>query len=256
MQKLSALVITYNEEENIRRCLDSIAFADEIIIVDSYSTDTTLNILKDEYPQVKVFQHKFEDFTKQKTYTLSLANNDWVLFLDADEEVTVALREEIYATLKDDQKPHVAYWFYRQFMFNDKKLRFSGWQTDKNVRLFRKSKCQFEGDRIVHEQLQIDGSLGKFKNKLIHYSYSDYEDYKRKMIKYGQLRAQEEFRKGKKSNLFLKIFRPTWKFFNHYIIRLGILDGKKGIIISHLNALGVHSRYVTLAKLWKENKAT
>jgi len=139
-------------------------------------------------------------------------------------------------------------------MFKKEVLHFSGWQSDKNYRLFRKSKVHFALDRIVHETLVVDGLSDVLKNKLIHYSYKNYNDYKGKMIKYGQMKAQEEFKKNYKPNPYHFIFRPLYKFLNHYIFRLGILDGRKGIIICYLNALGVYARYKELRRLQKSTQ--
>ncbi|MDG3583605.1 glycosyltransferase family 2 protein [Galbibacter pacificus] len=239
--KLSAVIITYNEINYIKDCVESVLFADEIIVVDSFSTDGTWEYLR-QHEKVTSVQHPFENFTKQKSYALSLANNDWIYFFDADERVTPKLQKEIIETI-NSPKTCDAYWNYRTFMFKNKRLYFSGWQTDKVYRLFKKSKCEFTNERIVHETLKVNGTEGKLKHKLLHFSYKDYHDYKGKMIKYGQLKAKEAFLKGKKWTFLLQYLRPAWKFFNHYIIRLGILDGKKGIIICYLNALGVYERF-------------
>lgn len=249
--KISAVFITFNEIINIDEVIDNVSFADEIIIVDSFSTDGTTERIKLQ-PKVKLIQRPFKDYTDQKSFAMSQASNDWVLFMDADERLTDALREEIIATINSNSI-EVAYYFYRTFMFQKKVLRFSGWQSDKNFRLFRKSKVHFTKERIVHETLEVDGKIGILKNKLIHYSYKDYQDYKGKMLKYGKMKAQEEFDKNYSPNLYHFVFRPLYKFFNHYILRFGFLDGKKGIIISYLNALGVSSRYKELKRL-RENK--
>jgi glycosyltransferase involved in cell wall biosynthesis len=237
--QLSVAIITYNEIGYIEKCIESVSFADEIIVVDSLSEDGTFEYLK-SHQQVKVFQNRFENFTKQKTFALTKTNNDWVLFLDADEVVTNSLRKEILKTLENNSD-YVAYWFLRQFMFQDKKLRFSGWQTDKNYRLFRRDSTQFLENRIVHETLKVNGKSGVLKEKLLHYSYKNYEDYKGKMLRYGRLKAQEAFLLKKSSNYFLLKVKPLWKFLNHFILRFGFLDGKKGLIICYLNALGVQA---------------
>ncbi len=246
--KISALLITYNEIKHIHAVLENIKFTDEIIVVDSFSTDGTIEKIK-EHPHVKLIQRPFKNYTDQKSFALQQASHDWVLFLDADERLTDALRNEILNTVNNDQIKGVAYYFYRTFMFKEKILRFSGWQKDKNYRLFRKSKAHFTEDRIVHETLVVQGKSDVLKHKLIHYSYKDYEDYKGKMIKYGQMKAIEELKKDYSPNLYHFIFRPAYKFLNHYILRLGILDGKKGITICYLNALGVYSRYKELKRL-------
>ena len=250
--KLTALLITFNEIFHIEEVLDNIAFADEVIVVDSFSTDGTAEKVRSR-PNIKLFQRPFKNFTDQKSFALKQASHDWVLFLDADERVTEPLREEILKTVQLDTPPANAYFFKRTFMFKNDVLHFSGWQSDKNYRLFRKSKVYFTEERIVHETLVINGKSATLDNKLIHYSYKDYEDYKGKMIKYGQMKAAEELDKGYTPNLYHFWFRPFYKFINHYIFRLGILDGKKGIIICYLNALGVHARYKELARLQGEH---
>mgnify|MGYP003671166281 CR=1 FL=1 len=251
-EKISAVLIAYNEIGYIERCIDSITFTDEIIVVDSYSTDGTYEYLKN-HPRVKVIQHPFSNFTLQKSFALKQATNDWVLFVDADEVVSENLKSEIIETVNSDPK-FVAYWFYRKFMFQNLKLNFSGWQTDKNYRLFRKSKAQFSDKKIVHETLDVDGQSGILKEKLTHYCYKNYEDYKSKMLKYGKLKAKESFYREKRFNYASLVLKPLWKFFNHYILRLGILDGKKGITICYLNALSDLERYRELKVLEKKNE--
>lgn len=251
-EKITALIITFNEIGYIEKCIASISFADEIIVVDSYSTDGTYEYLSN-HPKVRVIQNPFKNFTAQKAFTLKQATNDWVLFLDADEVVPENLQNEIRATINNNPK-HVAYWFYRKFMFQKERLRFSGWQTDKNYRLFRKSKVNFSDKRIVHETLDINGTTGKFKNKLTHYCYKDYEVYKNKMMLYGRLKAKEAFNKNKRFSYALLLLKPMWKFFNSYIIRLGFLDGKKGVVICHLDALCDVERYRELQRLESEEQ--
>lgn len=249
--KITALIITYNEIGYIERCLDSIGFADEIIVVDSFSTDGTYEYLVGRV-DVQVLQHKFENFTLQKSYALGLASFDWILFLDADEVITTALAIEI-EEITSGPTPHSAFWVCRKFMFQQKRLRFSGWQTDKNYRLFRKSKAKFTDQRLVHETLEVQGSTGVLKHKLIHYSYKNYADYKGKMLHYGRLKALETFGQGKRCSYILFVLKPAWKFFNHFVLRLGFLDGRKGLVVSYLNALGVFERCRSLRKLEYEN---
>ncbi|GBF21087.1 MULTISPECIES: CDP-glycerol glycerophosphotransferase family protein [Arenibacter] len=246
--KISAILITYNEDIHINAVLENVKFADEIIVVDSFSTDGTIEKIK-EHPNVKLIQRPFLNYTDQKSFALEQATNDWVIFLDADERIPDRLRNEILATVNSSEPTADAYYFYRTFMFINKVLHFSGWQSDKNYRLFKKSKVHFTEERIVHETLVVDGESDVLKNKLVHYSYKNYEDYKGKMIKYGQMKAVEELKKNYAPNFYHFVFRPFYKFFNHYILRFGILDGKKGVIICYLNALGVYSRYKELKRL-------
>lgn len=252
-RKITALLITYNEISNIDSVLENIKFVDEIIVVDSLSTDGTIERIK-EHPHVKLIQRPFKNYTDQKAFAMEQASNEWVLFMDADERLTDDLKNEVLKTVNSNTTPVVAYYFYRTFMFQNRILRFSGWQSDKNYRLFRKSKVNFTKDRIVHETLVVDGESDVLKHKLIHYSYKDYKDYKGKMIKYGQMKAQEEYQKDYSPNSYHFVLKPFYKFFNHYILRLGVLDGIKGIIICYLNALGVYSRFKELKRLRNANQ--
>lgn len=250
--KISAIVIAYNEIGYIEKCIKSVEFADEIIVVDSYSTDGTYEYLQN-HADVKVIQHPFENFTAQKSFALKQATNDWVLFLDADEVVPNGLKSEILATVNSNPE-YVAFWFYRKFMFENEVLRYSGWQTDKNYRLFRKSKAKFSDKKIVHETLEINGESGILKERLIHFCYKSYDDYKSKMLKYGRLKAKEDFFKENSFSYLSLLLKPSWKFFNHYVLRLGILDGRKGITICYLNALSDLERYRELKRLEAKNE--
>jgi glycosyltransferase involved in cell wall biosynthesis len=251
---LSVLIITYNEIGYIERCLDSISFASEIIVVDSYSTDGTYEYLR-AHPRVKVLQNPFENFTAQKNFALRQASNDWVLFVDADEVVPSNLREEILNTLANSNPEVDAYWFYRKFMFGNRPLRFSGWQTDKNIRLFRKSRARYSEKRLVHEHLELKGKTACLKEKLDHYCYKNYPSYKHKMLLYGQLKAKEAFQNNKRFSYFKLLFKPFWRFTYNYVFRLGFLDGLRGVIICYLGALEDFERYKRLQLTEKAHKA-
>tara|TARA_R110002049_G_scaffold306173_5_gene504200 strand:+ start:3691 stop:5511 length:1821 start_codon:yes stop_codon:yes gene_type:complete len=247
-EKLSALVITFNEIRNIEALLENLKFADEIIIVDSFSTDGTLEKIK-ERPNITLIQRPFKNYTEQKSYTLSLATNKWVLFIDADERIPDALQHEILATINNSKRKAVAYKTYRVFMFNNKVLRYCGWQNDKNYRLFNKEKVNFSTKRIVHETLEINGESSILKNKLVHYAYYNYKVYKEKRIKYAHLKALEDLKNNKKATFFHLYLKPITKFIEHYIVKFGFLDGKRGVIISYLYALAAKERYKKLKQL-------
>lgn len=244
---LSALIITYNEEHNIASVIENLDIADEIIVVDSFSTDETTRIAA-TYNNVTIVQHPFENYAKQRNFAISLAKNPWILFLDADERLSPELKEEILETIQL-KEAHSAYYFYRTFMFKNTKIRFSGSQTDKIFRLFKKENAHYNLDKIVHEKLIVTGKTGKLKNKLTHYSYRNYSDYKQKMIFYGKLKAKEEFKKGIKPTFFHFYIRPLYLFLNKYIFRLGFLDGKNGIVICYLKAFSVYTRFQELKKM-------
>lgn len=244
---VSALIITHNEEKNMQEVLECFDFCEEIIVVDSFSSDKTVEIAE-KFPKVKIIQHPFEDFTKQRNLALDAAKNDWVLFLDGDERITPALRKEIIEELNKAQQKD-AYYFYRKFYFAKKPVHYSGTQTDKNIRLFRKSKARYAEGKKVHETLEVNGTIGELKNKLLHFSVNDYESYKEKMIHYGVLKGQELAAKGKKFNLLTQYSKTAFKFFKAYILRLGILDGKEGYQLSYLQSLSVFETYESLRKV-------
>jgi len=148
----------------------------------------------------------------------------------------------------------VAYWFRRKFMYQNERLRFSGWQTDKNYRLFRRSKVQFSEKRIVHETLEVKGTSGILNEKLIHYCYRSFDNYKCKMLSYGRLKAKEAILRNKKFSFAQLIFKPLFTFLYNYLIRLGFLDGLKGITVCYLNALGDWERFRELRRLENELK--
>ncbi len=250
-KNISVLIITLNEEVHMYELLSDLDFAEEVIVVDSYSSDKTKQISK-SFPNVRFIEHKFENYTSQRNFAIDEAKNEWILFIDADERLTPELKAEIIETV-DKNSDISAYLFYRTFFFKKRVLHFSGWQTDRIFRLFKKSKARYTAKRLVHEKLDVEGRIGIFQNKLIHFSYADYNSYKGKMITYGKLKAMEKFRIGFKPTLIHYYGHPIYNFLYQYLVRLGILDGKKGIIICYLNALSVTVRYKELKRLYKED---
>jgi glycosyltransferase involved in cell wall biosynthesis len=242
--KVSGLIITFNEEKNIREVLECFHFCDEIIIADSFSTDKTVEIAS-TYSKVKIIENKFEDFTKQRNLALKMASNDWVLFLDGDERITPGLETEILQELRKPQTKD-AYYFYRKFFFAGKSVKYSGTQNDKNFRLFRKSKCHYIANKKVHETLAVNGEIGYLKNKLLHFSVENYSAYKAKMIHYGKLKGEEIFVKGKRFSVLTQYLKTIFKFFKSYILNRGFLDGKEGYQLSYLQSLSVFETYESL----------
>lgn len=246
-KNISVLIITLNEENQMRSLLADLDFADEIIVVDSFSTDKTEAICK-SFEKVTFVQKTFENYSSQRNFAVSQAKNDWILFLDADERLTPSLKNEIITTVNTNET-YSAFLFYRTFMFEGKVLHFSGNQNDKIFRLFNKNQAQYNTGRLVHEKLKVNGKIGVLKNKLIHYSYSNFQAYKSKTIRYGKFKAQEKFLKKQKPSILLHFLHPAYNFLFNYIVRLGFLDGKKGLIICYLNANSVYTRYRELEQL-------
>lgn len=247
MRKLSALLIVKNERKHLPDVIDTLGFADEIVVVDSFSDDGTYEFLKAD-ERVLVLQHPFKDYSSQRNFCMEQAANDWVLFIDADERVSTALATEITKLMSRDELAN-GYFIYRQFYYKRQKLRFSGLQTDKALRLFDRTKGRYTADKIVHEELDITPPIGFLENKLDHYFFDDYATYKSKMIKYGQMKGRQHYYQGKKYNGLTQLFKTFYKFLNHYILRLGFLDGHRGWVVAKLNALSVWQRYKEMKRL-------
>ena len=240
--KISALLIVFNEEKNIEEALNSVEFADEIIVLDSFSTDKTVDIIKSKYPKVKLYQNKFEDFTKQRNLCISYAKNDWILFLDADERITPKLKNEI---LKEIKKPVTqnAYFFKRKFFFMGEKVNYSGTQNDKNIRLFKKEVAHYDENKRVHEGLSNVDNPGTLQNYLLHFSFDSYDAYYKKVIHYSKLKAKDLHEKRIPYQMVKQLSKSAFSFFKMYFLKLGILDGKKGLILSYLSALSSFKTY-------------
>ena len=250
LKKLTALVITHNEKENINDLIENLGFADEIIVVDSFSSDGTVEAIK-KHNNVKLIQYKFINFSNQRNFALKQATHDWVLFIDADERISNDLKDEIIDALQEKNKI-VAYSFYRKFYFKKAIIKFSGYQTDNVFRLFNKNHVSYNDNKLVHETLDVDGETKVFTNKLNHYSYKSDELFRKKLIKYAKLRAQELYSKKLKPNFYHFYVKPVYRFLYQFIIRFGFLDGKIGYKISRLNAFEVQQRYVELRKLYSK----
>ena len=246
MNKLTAIIPTFLEADFIEEAIRSVDFADEVIVIDSYSDDGTPDLAKNM--GAKVIQRRFDDFSSQKNYALDQASHDWILFIDADERIGEDLQDEIKTVLMDPGNT-VAYFMYRNFFFTKKAIRYGGWQSDKVIRLFDRSCCRYDGS-LVHEKPLFNGQPGFFKNKLDHYSYRSFDHYASKLNLYASLQAQEMFSKGRKTNFISLFVKPGFRFFVHYFLRLGFLDGIPGFILAAQNGHAVWSR---AAKLWMLN---
>ncbi|MBN2867612.1 MAG: glycosyltransferase family 2 protein [Flavobacteriaceae bacterium] len=244
---ISALAITYNEEKNVERYIKSLSFADEIIIVDSFSTDKTVEIAKQL--GAKVIQREFDHFSAQKNFALTLAKHDWVTFFDLDEIVTPKLANEIKNTVSNPTNAK-AFKVKRNFYFMGKRLKYSGFQTDYVVRLFDKNHCKYNG-KLVHEAIVTTSVIKTLKHTADHYTYKTFDDYNLKLTKYSRLKAEELYEKNVRPNLYHFLFRPWYRFMHQYIVRLGFLDGKEGFIVSYLSGFMVFKRYIQLWTMYR-----
>ncbi len=244
MNKLTAIIPTGNEEHNIEAVLKSVDFADEIIVVDSYSTDRTVELAKKH--GATVIQRKYDSPAAQKNWAIPHATHNWILILDADERVTLQLKEEIQSILSKDPVEN-GFWIPRQNYFMGKKINYSGWQNDKVLRLFRKGKALYKEKR-VHEEMKAEGKTGRLKNKLDHHTYIGLDHYLAKTYRYSTWGAYDKVSKVKKVTLFHLLVKPLFTFIKMYILKLGILDGKVGFIIAANSATYTFQRSL---KIWR-----
>ncbi|MFW6135028.1 MAG: glycosyltransferase family 2 protein [Elusimicrobiota bacterium] len=250
-RKISAIIPVYNEEDNILDCINSVQWADEILVADSFSTDKTLEIVKN-IPKTRIIQREYKYSTSQKNWAIPQAKYDWILIVDADERVPKELSKEIKNAVNSNghQDLIVAFRIRRNNYFLGKKIRYSGWQNDNVIRLFKKENARYE-DKYVHGKLIVDGKTGELKNRLEHYTIKTINEYLNKIEKYTTWHAMEKNKKRKKSNIIIILFRSAFKFIRDYIFRFGFLDGTYGFILCGLSAF---SEFIKYSKLWNLRK--
>lgn len=248
-EKISVCIISGNEENNIRRCLESVKWADEIVVLDSFSTDGTLAIAL-EYTD-RVYQHRWLGYINQKAVAKSLARYEWVLFVDSDEVVSEALREEINDVFNWKIPPSVnGYDFPRQVWFLNRWIRHGDWYPDTKLRLFRR-KTGTCGGTEPHERIDIHGKVLHLKAPLYHYTYGSIHDQLGTLNRFSTISAGDT--KGRRSNfyaLFGMVAHPPFRFFRCFVIKRGFLDGVPGLIIATAVAFGSFFKY---AKIWELN---
>lgn len=275
---LSVLIPTFNEEKNIRYTLDSVGWASEVFIVDSFSADKTLEIAR-QYLNVRVFQHKFENYSAQKNWALDNLpwSNDWIFILDADEQITSELKEEITKIINDQNIQENGFYVNRRFIFLGKWIKHCGWYPSWNLRLFRQRKARYE-DRAVNEHMIVSGPVGYLKNDMIHENHKGLFDWIKKHNKYSTLEAEELFKvlhQKKETGLKPSFFGdpierkraireriwskiplpliPCLRFFHMYFLRLGFLDGLPGFIFSFLQSVQEFHIAIKLKELKTEH---
>jgi len=250
MPTLSVILITRNEEVNLADCLASLeGIAEQIVVVDTNSTDLTLQIAKN-YGAVIAQPADWPGFGPQKNRALELATGEWVLSLDADERLTPALRSEILTAITHPAQidcfaiPRLS-WYCGRF------IRHSGWSPDYVDRLFKRGTARFSDD-LVHERLIPNGQVDKLENPMLHFSFMNYSQVLEKLDRYSTASAEQAFSKGKKSSPLKAVFHGIWAFIRTYFIRLGFLDGPQGFALAISNAQGTYYRYMKLWQLHQE----
>ena len=243
MASLSVIVITKNEAHNIEACLQSVLFADQLVVLDSGSTDDTASTAEKIGAQVS---HSLDwcGFGIQKNRVLELARCDWVLSIDADERLSPELRAEIKAVLLNPQ--FHAYSFPRLSSYCGQNMRHSGWYPDRVTRLFKRGTARFSDD-LVHEKIITSSAVGLLNEHLLHDSFTSFEAVLDKVNRYSTAGAQILFKRGKKASLGKALGHGLWAFFRTYVLRLGFLDGRMGLVLAISNAEGTYYRYL---KLW------
>jgi len=248
MPRLSIIVITKNEAANIGACLDSVAFADEIVVVDDSSTDGTAAIASAK--GARVLDRKFDGFGAQKAFALSQATGDWVLSIDADERATPALAAEIAQAMNDAGVN--GFEIPRLSSFCGRQMRHSGWYPDYVLRLFRRDKARFSDD-LVHERIVCDGKVARLRNDLLHAPVARLEDALSRMDRYSTAGAAMTIARGKRVGFSSGITHGLWSFFRTFILRGGFLDGREGFLLAVANAEGTYYRYM---KAWLAGRKT
>ena len=247
LASLSVIVITKNEAHNIEACLQSVLFADQLVVLDSGSTDDTVSTAEKIGAQVS---HSFDwcGFGIQKNRVLALARGDWVLSIDADERLSPELQAEIKAVLLNPQFD--AYSFPRLSSYCGQNMRHSGWYPDRVTRLFKRGTARFSDD-LVHEKIITSSAVGFLHEHLLHESFTNFEAVLDKVNRYSTAGAQILFKRGKKASPGKALGHGLWAFFRTYVLRLGFLDGRMGLVLAISNAEGTYYRYL---KLWLKSQ--
>ncbi|MCX5801171.1 MAG: glycosyltransferase family 2 protein [Candidatus Eisenbacteria bacterium] len=243
-EKLSVIIPTFNEAHNIAACLDSVLWADEVIVVDSFSTDSTAQICKNY--GVRIFDHEYVNSASQKNWVLPQVSHTWVLIVDADERVTERLRDEILGLLEGGPGCD-GYWIRRRNCFMGREIRHCGWERDKVLRFFDRTKGRYE-EKHVHAEIALRGRAGFLGAHLLHDSYRDFSAYLTKLDRYSDWGAQDAAKGGRGRVVEKLLLRPPARFVRMYVFRLGFLDGIQGFMLCSLAAVSVFMKY---AKLWK-----
>lgn len=247
--KISATIITLNEEKNIGACLASLDWADEIVVVDSGSSDRTGEVCRAN-PKVRFHEHAWEGFGWQKNLAAELAANDWIFNIDADERVSPELRGSILSASFDSCD---GFRVARENYFGKRWIRHCGWYPDFNLRLYDRKKCRF-GERAVHEAVECRGVVGNLSGNLLHYTYEGIGDYLRRMERYSTLAAEQMIADGRRPGVKDMLLRPLFTFFKMYVMKGGVLEGYDGFLLSSLYAFYTFSKYGKAVELLRKGR--
>lgn len=250
MIKISVAIITYNEEKNIKDCIESVLdLADEIIVLDSHSTDATEEIAR-SFSKVKFFVHPFQGHVEQKNKAIEFCQNEWILSLDADERVDDRLKSSIQKWKETNPREN-GYKIARLTWHMGRFIRRSGWYPRRRYRLFRKGKSRWVGEN-PHDKIEIDGKGGILPGNLIHYSFRDFSDQVDTVNKFSSIVAYTRFKKGRKFSVLACIYKPWFKFWDIYLLRRGFLDGFPGFAIAVASSFSTFLKYAKIYELDKE----
>jgi glycosyltransferase involved in cell wall biosynthesis len=231
--KISATIITHNEERNLPRAIESLRCADEILVVDSGSSDRTIEIA--EKLGAKIIDSPWPGYAKQKNLAAERAENDWILSLDADESLSEALEAEIWH-IKKNGPQYDAYTMPRMARYLGRWINHSGWYPDRKIRLYHRAKASWTGD-FVHESVKVDGSVGHLEGNLLHFTCESLSEHIKTMDRYTTLAAEQLVASKREVTWARLIFEPPWTFFNTYVLKAGFLDGVEGLAIANMAAL-------------------
>jgi glycosyltransferase involved in cell wall biosynthesis len=249
--EFSAVIITHNEERRLEPALQSVkGLASEIVVVDSTSADGTVKLAK-KYTDL-VFERTWTNFADQKNFANGKASCPWILSLDADERVSLELREELSGLKKRDPEC-TGFSIPRRVFYLGRWIRHSGWYPDRKVRLFRKDKARWEGE-YVHEKLVIAGRVEKLHGAIHHFTYRNISDHLARINRFSDLGAHKLYARKKKARWYHFVFLPCFRFFRAYVLKLGFLDGFPGLVISTLTGYAVFARYAKLREIWKKGE--
>ena len=245
---LSACIITFNEEERIEDCIRSLAGCDEVLVIDAHSTDATRERARSL--GARVIERDWPGYRSQKEFAVQSAQHDWVLCLDADERLSPTLRAEIERLRADGFPAHAGWSVPRMTDYLGRFLRHGNAYPDRLVRLFDRRRGRWVGHEI-HENTHVEGSVGKLHGHLLHYSYRSLSDHERRMQRYALLMAQALFEDGRRGCLGCVLVNPAWRFLRGYVLRLGFLDGWRGLVFALVEANYVRQKYLKLFLLAK-----